>query len=969
MQRVRQVKGRTWAAGAAVAAAAGLVVVWSQRAPIAEVAIRNWLDGQSIAGDYAVERLEPERAVLRDVRLAGGAFTAARVEVRLAGWPFAPRPVAVTLDRPVLRARIDDGGMTLGGLERLIPRDTDPDAPLPDIAVRVRDGRLSVATPAGELRATFVSDGRLADGFRGVATLTPAALAAASCRVAAVAGELSVTTGVRRVRIEGRGPMGALACADGVTAGRGGWAVDAAADPGLRRLQGSASLALIAVRGGGGTAERVLAGIGAVGSPRDIAGRWRVRAVGARGAGASAATLAAEGRYAARPAAGAIETDWTLAGVGLTAPALDLPPPAAAIGRALRPAGGFVIAGAGAGAWRGGAGEIRVDRVGLRAASGARIAADGAPLLQWSTTGWRVSGAITAGGGGLPPLRLTADGLSAAAGRARLVLGPTRLGDAEVAADLAVARAADGWRVAGEVRGGGRVSGWSVGRSTVAGAVLVDAGLRTLRPDGCMTVRIGAVARDALRLDPATARLCGDPRRPLAVSAAGARGALTVAPIRLTGGQGGLRLAAEIGGRVEIDGGLRAAGTVAGLAADGGALPVRVAAGAARWRWRDGTFELDGGRARLTDAAAEPRFEPMIADGLTMQMAAGRIAASGALRLPKGVRLVGFTATHDLAAGTGTAQLATGAIRFGEGLQPDEISTAFRGVVANVEGVITGEGTVRWTPDGVTSRGHAETAKLDLATAALGPVGGVSGRIEFDDLIAVTTPAGQTVRVASINPGVLVENGVVTFRMLGPTRVAVAGAQWPFVGGRLSLRPTEIAADEPLRRFTLDVEGADAAQFLARFDIPNLNVTGIFDGQMPLVFDGASGRIEKGLLVARPPGGVIQYAGEVGADAMGAGGRLAFDALKRLRYRSLGLEFDGALDGEIVTAIRFTGTNEAPVAPAGGVPVRASGLPFKFNVTVRAPFRQLLGAAASFGDVRETIRAGAAAEGAPQPDK
>lgn len=964
VQRVRTVSLRTWVAVAVLAAASGLVIAWTQRAPIAESAIRGWLADRDIDGRYAVERLEPERAVLRDVVLAGGAFSAARVEVRLAGWPFAPRPVAIALDRPVLRAQIDDAGLTLGGLERLVPTDTDPDAPLPDIDVQMRDGRLVLTTPAGEMRAGLRSSGRLAGGFRGVATLVPAPLEGAGCRASAVGGTLILTTAIRRIRVAGQGPLGGLVC-EGGAAARGGWALAAATDPGGRRVTGSGSLALTGVRAAGFAAARLVAGVGADGTREALGGHWRLTVQGPRGAGGSVTTLIADGRYAARPGMGEIGTDWTLRGTGVALPPLALPAAAAGIERALRPRGGFSVEAAGSAGWRGGATTAQLNRLELRAATGARFEAAGRPLAQVGPSDWRISGVATASGGGLPPLRLSAEGLTANAGRAALTLGSVRIAGAQLSADADIRRAAGGWRAAGSIRASGRLSGWSVGPSVASGAVLIADALGDIRADGCLDIRLGAATRDDLRLDPMAARLCPDARRPLVFGLGAPRGALTVAPVRLSATAGGMRIGGIFGARVAFDGGVVAEGTIAQVAASGAALPVRLAAGEGRWRWRDGAFELAAARARLTDAAADPRFEPLTVAAVTGRLANGRITAAGELRLAKGVRLLGFTAAHDLASGMGEAALATGELVFGDRLQPDEISTAFRGVVANVEGAVSGAGEVRWTPEGVTSRGHAETAKLDLATAALGPVGGVSGRIEFDDLIAVTTPPGQQLRIASINPGVLVENGVVTFRMLGPTRVAVAGADWPFVGGRLTLRPTEIAADEPVRRFTLDVEGADAAQFLARFDIPNLNVTGIFDGQMPLVFDGPSGRIEKGLLVARPPGGVIQYAGEVGADAMGAGGRLAFDALKRLRYRSLGLAFDGALDGEIVTAIRFTGTNEAPVAPAAGVPVRASGLPFKFNVTVRAPFRQLLGAAASFGDVRETIRAGAAAEGAP----
>ena len=62
-------------------------------------------------------------------------------------------------------------------------------------------------------------------------------------------------------------------------------------------------------------------------------------------------------------------------------------------------------------------------------------------------------------------------------------------------------------------------------------------------------------------------------------------------------------------------------------------------------------------------------------------------------------------------------------------------------------------------------------------------------------------------------------------------------------------------------------------------------------------------------------------------------------------------------DGELVTQLRFAGTNETPATLGGGpLPIRATGLPFRFNVTVRAPFRALLGTASSFNDVRPLIR-------------
>jgi translocation and assembly module TamB len=297
-----------------------------------------------------------------------------------------------------------------------------------------------------------------------------------------------------------------------------------------------------------------------------------------------------------------------------------------------------------------------------------------------------------------------------------------------------------------------------------------------------------------------------------------------------------------------------------------------------------------------------------------------------------------------------------------------QISELARGYVANVDGRVVSHADLVLDAGGVTGTGTIHFEALSLATAALGPVTGIDGILHFDDLPRLHTPPAQQLKIASINPGVLVEDGVVVFQIVDVSAIAIETMRWPFTGGTLTLQPVIFRTGEARRRYVLAVDGLDAGQFLQRFDLKNLNATGRFDGVLPLVFADNIGRIEGGLLTARAEGGMIQYVGEVGQDSMGAASRLAFDALRSMRYRALTLALDGDLDGELVTAISFTGTNQAPVKlGGGGLPLGSNGLPFKFAITIRAPFRALLGTVASFSDARGLLHK-AQSDTAEKPD-
>ena len=60
--------------------------------------------------------------------------------------------------------------------------------------------------------------------------------------------------------------------------------------------------------------------------------------------------------------------------------------------------------------------------------------------------------------------------------------------------------------------------------------------------------------------------------------------------------------------------------------------------------------------------------------------------------------------------------------------------------------------------------------------------------------------------VKSINPGILVENGVITYQLLPHQLVRIERGEWPFMGGRLILHETVLNFGKPTaKRLTFEV--------------------------------------------------------------------------------------------------------------------------------------------------------------------
>jgi hypothetical protein len=638
-----------------------------------------------------------------------------------------------------------------------------------------------------------------------------------------------------------------------------------------------------------------------------------------------------------------------------------------------------------------GGGAARVHDAEVQGANGARarIAGGSGVTYYWPKSLLRIDSNIAMGGGGLPsgrvnvrqarpggPLSGVADLAPYSAGGQRVSLAPVRFGPGP-GGSTAVSTVAllDGVFPNGRVRAlrlpiAGRLGPggtFAVGTGCVVVSFdylkISDLQLGATRlpvcPAGPAIITkspAGAVAVNARLNNPTLVGRIGS--SPLRVSAAnglvnGKRFAFNNVALRLGKSSSPLvfdtaRLSGNFGGA-----GVR--GNFAGGKAKIGKVPLLLSDASGQWSFGRNRLAVDGSTL-VEDDHAEPRFYPLRSNDVHLTLAGDYVRATGSLHHPASGRLVTNVAIeHRLSSGTGHANLDVPGIAFGPNFQPEQLTRLTEGVVALVNGAVSGTGRINWSAGGkVSSSGEFSTANMDLA-APFGPVTGLSTTLHFTDLLNLTTAPHQVATIASINPGIEVLNGQIRYQLLPNNLVKVERGDWPFMGGRLILRETVLNFGSPTpKRLTFELQGFDAKMFVDSLGFEGLEITGVFDGVLPMIFDESGGRLVGGRLDSRPPGGVFRY---TGTKPQGLAVGIAFDLFSNIRYRSMIVRLNGDLAGEFATNLTIEGPSLGSTRGfvAGMVRQVFSKIPMRLNVNITGPFRALIQTAKAFKDPTQAI--------------
>ena len=989
---------------------AALIGLWSARRPIATRVIDRELAKLGVPARYTIGNFGAGRQRLKNVVIGDPAdpdLVADWLEAETRIGFDGAKVVGVRGGHIRLRARWVGGKLSFGAIDRLLPAPSASTAPfaLPALFVDAEDARLRIETPAGVLGLKVSGRGRLDDGFAGSVAVVGDTLRLNDCVARGVQAALRVTVAKGAPTLRGPVRLARGACGGAQIAGVAA-DLDARLSPAFDAWAGRVRLASGAVVGRGAAAAALKGSATFDGTAKATEGQVDLAAADVRTPVGAARTLGLQGRYrigAEQLFAGTVSVTGgqvargMLAGLDAKAGAgTPVAPLMRALSDALRRAGQDVGGTADLAVRQAaGGGQVRVTRAALDAASGARLRIGGGSgiAFAWPDGRVHVDTRVQVAGGGLPQADVQlAEARAGAPIRGRAIVAPYAAGGARVALAPVTFSAGRGGATQIATRvdlsgplGDGRIEGLQV-------PIDLDwDGRGRLRVDpGCVPVALRRLAVAGLALDPLRTTLCPRAGADAVVTVRDGRvgGGVRLAETRLTGRLGatpltlaasGSELRLEDGGFVlsgvaarlgspervtRIDlaqlTGRIAGGGVAGQFAGGsgqiGNVPLLLGAAAGDWTLKGGVLALTGAMT-VDDAAADPRFRTLAARDVTLRLADGTITAGGTLYEPtKAVKVADVRIVHRLSAGTGSADLAVPGLVFTKEFQPDLLTRLTFGVVAEVRATVTGDAHIGWSAEGVTSTGTFATKDAALA-AAFGPVSGLSTTIRFSDLLNLASAPAQVATVKTINPGIAVTDGTITYQLLPEQRVQIDSGVWPFAGGRMTLLPTTLDfAKAGERRMTFRLYGVAADQFLQQFDFKNLDATGIFDGELPMIFDESGGRIEGGRLVVRPGGGSLAYVGDLTQKDLGFWGNIAFQALKSLRYRDLTIAMNGPLAGEMVTSVRFAGVTQGEGAKSNVIVRRLQKLPFVFNVTIRAPFRGLLDTAQSFYDPSRLIR-------------
>src|SRR5687767_2811413 len=785
--RVRRYRGRRAfmivGIGLMILLLIALAGLWIARRPIATEFLEREFERRGVDATYRLDRVglrtqQVSNLVIGDPRRPDLTARFAQIQTRIK-WNGSVEVYRVVARGVRLRGRLVKGKVSWGQIDKLLPPPTDKPFQLPDFVLDVADSSISLATPFGHLGIALQGAGNLSGGFKGRMAAASRRFVPGQCQIIDLKANVAVQVEARRPHVEGPLRVGRLVCPKSrfeIVEPR--FDINSRFNEAFTSYDGRGRMAIPSLVAGENGLAAFVGDLTFRGSPDATYGSVRLAAQRSRLATIYAERTRLEGRYRLGLTGGTFVMVGDYAANRATLDPSMLAPVTAALAAAKGTPVGPVATAIGNAIRRTtsefdadgeirvvnfpGGGAVRIESAEVTAPNGARARVSGRDgvTYYWPGNRLRVDGIIQMVGGGLPTGRVDIRQPRSGAPMSGIAeIAPYRVGQSRLAlAPIRFAAASDGATAVSTVM---VVDGpFDDGRVRALRVPLTGRfGSRTGVAFGTACAEISWQFVQFRQLQIGQTRLPVCPIGPAMVSQApggsarwGARlanpvlqGRLGNSPLRLAASSGRIEgkrfdlnaLALRLGRptapiifdarRLEGSfGGRGVAGTFSGARSTIGNVPLAMSEMAGSWRVYKGDLTANGAMT-VTDRAPEPRFYPLRSDNVHFTLAGDYVRANGSLNHPaSGTKVTDVDIEHRLSTGAGHALLDVPGITFGEILQPEELTRLTEGVIALVQGTVTGQGRIDWSGGGrVSSTGEFSTVGMDLA-APFGPVTGLT---------------------------------------------------------------------------------------------------------------------------------------------------------------------------------------------------------------------------------------------------
>jgi hypothetical protein len=262
--------------------------------------------------------------------------------------------------------------------------------------------------------------------------------------------------------------------------------------------------------------------------------------------------------------------------------------------------------------------------------------------------------------------------------------------------------------------------------------------------------------------------------------------------------------------------------------------------------------KVTGGR--IVEASPDgKRFETIAATG-QINLARGQWTGGLDAKTLDGHALGKVTIRHDVASGRGRADIDASRLVFAKGgLQPLGL-TPLASVARDAEGLAAFTGQFAWSGEVMTSGGKISTPGLDFKSP-LGQVHKLKGEVVFDSLAPLTSPAGQTLTIDSVDAIVPIQTVAARFS-LGAEALHLQAATFEASRGKVSIEPLDVPLDgQGVIKGVVNIAGLDLGQLVAGSSLADkVKVEAVIDGRLPFELTPTGFRFVDGKVFAVQPG-------------------------------------------------------------------------------------------------------------------